>query len=62
MYSFAHIGTGQLARLVRLAVDVDNVVGDLKRGAHHAAEAAQPFDLFVGGTGEHPTQPAGRPD
>ena len=53
VHAFAQVGAGQLARLVGIAVDVDDVVGDLERGADDAAQPAQPLDLVVVGAGEH---------
>ena len=60
--TFAQVGAGQLARLVGVAVDVDDVVGDLKRRADDAAESAEPLDLIVVGAGEHRTELARRTD
>ena len=58
VHTFTQVGAGQLARLVGVAVDVDDVVGDLERGADDAAEAAQPLDLVIVGARERRAESA----
>ncbi len=62
MNALAQIGTRQLAGFVWIAVDVDDVVGDLERRADDAAEAAQSLDLLFVGAGERRPEPTGGRD
>ncbi len=62
VHAFAQIGARYLAGFVGVAVDVDDVVGDLKRSADDASEPAQPLDLLLVGAGERRPEPAGRRD
>ena len=62
VHTLAQIGAGQLAGFVWVAVDVDDVVGDLERRADDATEPAQPLDLLLVGARERRTEPAGGRD
>src|SRR3546814_11311238 len=46
VYAFAQVSARDLAGLVGIAVDVNDVIGDLKRRPADAAEAGQPLDLL----------------
>ena len=62
VHTLAQVGAGQLAGLVGVAVDVDDVVGDLERRADDVAQSAEPLDLILVGAGEHRAELAGRTD
>src|SRR3546814_6572847 len=56
VYAFAQVSARDLAGLVGIAVDVNDVIGDLKRRPDDAAEAGQPLDLLLAGAGEGGTE------
>ena len=62
VHTFPQVGSGQLARLVGIALDIDDVITDLEYRADDPADASQTLDLILVGTGERRAELPGSRD